>query len=66
MPSSLDFALVRMFAGSLPASGFREREGRDRALGEAREKLLLLRVGAEELERLRQPDRLVRGEQRGE
>ena len=43
-----------------------EREGADRTLGQAREEPLLLLVGAEQLERLRQADGLVRRQQRGE
>ena len=43
-----------------------QREGGDRAGGAARQVLLLLLLRAEELERLRDADRLVRGEQRGD
>ena len=43
---------------------FGERERRDRALRQAREEALLLLLGAEELQRLRHADRLVRREQR--
>ena len=43
-----------------------EREGRDVARGAARQVLLLQRVRAEQLERLRDADRLVSGEQRRE
>jgi hypothetical protein len=41
-----------------------ERERGDRALGEPRQPLLLLLLGAEHLERLRHADRLVRRQQR--
>ena len=46
--------------------GLRQREGRDGARGAAGEVLLLLLRGAEELERLGDADRLVRGEERTE
>jgi len=42
--------------------GLGERERRHRAFGEPGEVLLLLLVGTEHLERLRHPDRLVRGQ----
>ena len=43
-----------------------EREGGDRAFRAARQVLLLLLRGAEELERLRHADRLVRGQERAD
>src|SRR5438445_111640 len=48
----------------LPAAT--EGEGRNGALGEAREVALLLLFGPEQLERLGHADRLVGGEQRGD
>ena len=43
-----------------------ERERGDGAASEARKILLLLLLGAEELQRLRKPDRLVRGKEHGD
>ena len=65
-PSSVGTAVVVSAAGSLPTGFLGEREGRHRAGRESREILLLLLGGPEELEGLRNADRLVSGKQSGE
>ena len=66
MPSAVFTAVVSMRAGSEPDARLGQGEGRDLAGGAAGQVLLLELLGAEGLERLRDADRLVRGEQRAE
>ena len=66
LPSGVGSACVCMFAGSEPASTSVSANALIAPLASRGKILRLLLVGAEQLERLRQADRLVRRQQRGE
>ena len=65
-PSGVGSARRLIVAGSEPACDSGERERGDFVARDARQIFLLLLFGAEEQQRLRHADRLVRGDERGQ